>query len=61
MYVCYVDESGHNGKKYNPKQPVEVLCGVLTDVTKLFKTQRELAIILKFLQKKAFPYLSLKQ
>lgn len=28
MYVCYIDESGHCGKKYNPKQPVEVLCGV---------------------------------
>lgn len=60
MYVCYVDESGHNGKKFNPNQPVEVLCGVVTDVTKLFKTQRELAFILKFLQKKGIPLSELK-
>jgi len=38
MYVCYVDESGHTGEKFDPNQPVEVLCGVVTDVTKLFKT-----------------------
>lgn len=60
MYVCYVDESGHNGKKYNPDQPVEVLCGVLTDVTKLFKTQRELEIILRFLRKNGIPLSELK-
>lgn len=41
MYSCYIDESGHNGRKFNPEQPVEVLCGVLTDMTKLFKTQKE--------------------
>lgn len=41
MYICYVDESGHCGTKFNPNQPVEVLCGVITDVTKLFKSQRE--------------------
>ena len=41
MYICYVDESGHAGTKYLAEQPVEVLCGVLTDLTKLTKTQRE--------------------
>ena len=41
MKVCYADESGHCGKKYNPDQPVEVLCGVVTDATKLFRTQRQ--------------------
>jgi hypothetical protein len=46
MYICYVDESGHCGNKLNPVQPVEVVCGVLTDVTKLFKTQREHSALL---------------
>ncbi|MBN2556893.1 MAG: DUF3800 domain-containing protein, partial [Anaerolineales bacterium] len=41
MYICYADESGHCGKRINPNQPVEVLCGVRTDVSKLFKTQRQ--------------------
>ncbi len=60
MYVCYVDESGHCGKKYNSVQPVEVLCGVVSDATKLFKTQRELAVIVKFLNKKGIPLTELK-
>jgi hypothetical protein len=41
MYICYVDESGHAGTKYSSAQPVEVVCGVLTDLSKLSKTQRE--------------------
>lgn len=49
MYACYIDESGHCGEKYDPNQPVEVLCGVITDVTKLFKTKREHNEIMKVL------------
>lgn len=60
MYICYVDESGHNGQRFNPRQPVEVVCGVLTDVTKLFKTQKELALIMRFLHKKGIPLSELK-
>lgn len=60
MYMCYVDESGHCGKKYNPEQPVEVLCGVLTDTTKLFKTQREHAEILQILKERNIPLEELK-
>jgi len=41
LYICYVDESGHAGTEYLAEQPVEVLCGVLTNLTKLTKTQRE--------------------
>lgn len=41
MYICYVDESGHCGTKLNPKQPAEVVCGVLCDLKKLAKSQRE--------------------
>lgn len=46
MYICYVDESGHCGTKLNPEQPVEVLCGVITDLTKLPKSQREHSALL---------------
>ncbi len=49
MRICYVDESGHCGTKSNPEQPIEVLCGVITDITKLFKTQKEHNDILDFL------------
>jgi hypothetical protein len=41
MRVCYADESGHCGVKVNHNQPIEVLCGVTTDLSKLFKTQKE--------------------
>jgi hypothetical protein len=41
MYILYADESGHCGKKFNPHQPIELMAGVLTDFTKLFKTQKE--------------------
>ncbi len=60
MYVCYADESGHCGKKYNSVQPVEVLCGVVSDATKLFKTQRELAVIVKLLNRNGIPLSELK-
>lgn len=60
MYACYSDESGHCGKKFNPKQPVEVVCGVLVDLSKLFKTQREHQLILKFLRKHGVSIAELK-
>ena len=60
MYACYVDESGHCGKKYDPRQPVEVVCGVLVDLSKLFKTQREQRFIMKFLNSQGVPLDELK-
>lgn len=60
MYSCYVDESGHCGKKYNPDQPVEVLAGVLTDVSKLFKTQREQTEIIGILRARGIALTELK-
>lgn len=51
VYICYVDESGHCGKTLNPAQPVQVMCGVVSDLTKLFKTQREHAEIIAILNK----------
>ncbi len=49
MRICYVDESGHCGIKFDRHQPVEVLCGVITDISKLFKTQNEHGRIIDFL------------
>lgn len=60
MYCCYVDESGHCGNKFNPKQPTEVLVGVLTDISKLFKTQREQAEIMRILRDRGIGLTELK-
>lgn len=60
MYACYIDESGHCGERFDPNQPVEVLCGVITDMTKLFKTQREQDQILSLLDKAGIPTSELK-
>ncbi len=49
MYFCYVDESGHCGTKHDPNQPVEVLVGVVSDATKIHKTNREHTNFLKTL------------
>lgn len=50
MYICYLDESGHCGKKANEKQPIETIVGVMTDLSKLNKTQHEHKLLLKNLQ-----------
>lgn len=47
MYFCYVDESGHCGTKFDTNQPVEVLVGVVSDATKIHKTNREHLSFLK--------------
>jgi len=47
MYFCYVDESGHCGTKFDPNQPVEVLVGVVSDASKIHKTNREHTNFLK--------------
>jgi len=60
MYACYIDESGHCGVKFNPDQPVEVVCGVITDITKLFKTQREHNKMLRILEKNKISVTELK-
>lgn len=60
MYACYVDESGHCGATYDKNQPIEVVCGVMTDVTKLFKTQREHARMLSELNRLGIPVGELK-
>ena len=60
MYACYIDESGHCGAKYDPNQPVEVVVGVVSDITKLFKTQREHGKIMSRLKSKTIDVSELK-
>jgi hypothetical protein len=60
MKACYIDESGHCGKTYNPDQPVEVIVGVMTDFYGLFKTQREQDGIIKKLNDLNIPIAELK-
>lgn len=60
MKICYVDESGHCGKKYNENQPVEVLCGVITDLYHLFKTQKQHNEILNILNNAGLSIFELK-
>ncbi len=60
MYLCYLDESGHCGTKFNPAQPVEVMCRIVTDATKLFKTQRQHHQIIDILNKNGISIKELK-
>ena len=60
MKVCYVDESGHCGEKPSQEQPAEVLCGIITDVSKLFKTKKEHGEIMDMLASNGLPIEELK-
>lgn len=60
MKICYIDESGHCGERFNPDQPYEVLCGVLADVSGLFKTQKEHSDIIDYLKEKGIKISELK-
>jgi hypothetical protein len=51
MKICYLDECGHCGERPNRNQPVETVCGVVTDAAKVFKTQREHGDVLDILRK----------
>lgn len=50
LKICYLDESGHCGERPNPKQPTETVCGVVTDLTKVSKTQRDHADVIDILR-----------
>lgn len=41
MFLCYVDESGFNGKKYNPEQPVQTMVGIFLNIYNYHKTDSE--------------------
>jgi hypothetical protein len=58
--ICYLDESGHCGVRPNPEQPIETICGVVTDTHKLFKTQRDHADLLDILRNSGIDVSELK-
>jgi hypothetical protein len=60
MYVCYADDSGHCGKRFHPDQPVQVVAGVVADIARLHKTQREQKEILDILRARGNPASGLK-
>ena len=41
MYLCYVDESGYTGKKYDENQPIQVMVGVLVDFYRFHRTDNQ--------------------
>jgi len=41
MFLCYVDESGYNGRKLNPKQPVQVMVGIFPNVYNFHRSDSE--------------------
>lgn len=51
MFLCYVDESGYNGNKFNAKQPVQVMIGVLVNVYNYHKAHNEFQDVFNIIQK----------
>jgi len=51
MFISYADESGYCGRKYNPKQPVQVFAAVVSNAYSIHKTRKEFSYNLKFLRK----------
>lgn len=41
MFLCYADESGYNGKKLNPKQPVQVMAGIFPNAYNFHRSDSE--------------------
>jgi hypothetical protein len=41
MYLCYADESGFNGTKFNPKQPVQVMAAIFPNVYNFHRSDTE--------------------
>ena len=41
MFLCYVDESGFNGKKFNSEQPVQTMVGIFPNIYNYHKTDTE--------------------
>jgi hypothetical protein len=52
MYLCYADESGFNGKKYNPKQPVQVMAAICPNVYNFHRTDSEFKEVFNLISRK---------
>jgi len=52
MYLCYVDESGFTGKKYNKEQPIQVICGILVNLYCFHKSDSNFKKIFSIIKQK---------
>lgn len=41
MFLCYADESGYNGNKFNSKQPVQVMAAIFPNVYNYHRSDSE--------------------
>ncbi|MBN2412967.1 DUF3800 domain-containing protein [candidate division KSB1 bacterium] len=52
MYLCYVDESGFNGKKLNENQPVQTMVGIFPNLYSFHKSDAEFKEVFKIINKR---------
>jgi len=52
MFLCYADESGFNGKKYNPQQPIQVMVAIFPNVYNFHRTDSEFRDVFNLINKK---------
>jgi hypothetical protein len=51
MYLCYSDESGFNGKKLNPSQPVQVMAAILPNAYNFHRTDSQFKEIFQIINR----------
>lgn len=52
MFLCYVDESGYNGKKFNPAQPVQTMAGIFPNLYNFHKSDAEFKKVFEIINQK---------
>lgn len=52
MYLCYADESGFSGKKYDPSQPVQTMVAVCPNVYNFHRSDSEFRHIYNIINKR---------
>jgi len=50
--MCYADESGYNGKKFNPKQPVQTMVGIFPNLYNFHRSDSEFKTVFSIIKKK---------
>lgn len=59
LFLCYVDESGYNGRKLNPKQPVQTMVGVFPNLYNYHRSDTEFRAVFEIVQQR-IPMIELK-
>ena len=60
MFLCYADESGFNGCKFNPRQPVQIVGAICPNVYNLHRTEDEFNLNLAILRQNSISVDELK-